>query len=126
MQVDILQASTTEMLLLLLLSKEDAHGYQLSQMLEEHSKGKLCVKIASLYPILYKLEEKGYISSRTYYVERKSTIRPGRSARGRIVYHIEQPGIERIEQLLDEHAIFVEGCADVISFAKKGGDFNEK
>lgn len=126
MPLDIFQATTTEMFILLFLSKEDAHGYQLAQMLTEHSGGLLCVKATSLYPLLYKLEEKGYISGTTSVVERKSTLRPGKSARVRIVYHIEEAGFERLKALRQEHDILVKGCATVFDSIGMGDEANEK
>lgn len=126
MPLDIFQATTTEMFMLLFLSKEDAHGYQLAQMLTERSDGLLCVKATSLYPLLYKLEEKGYISGRTSVVERKSGLRPGKSARVRIVYHIEKAGFERLKILREEHEILVKGCATVFNSIGKGNETNEK
>ena len=126
MPLDIFQATTTEMFILLFLSKEDAHGYQLAQMLEARSGGLLCVKATSLYPLLYKLEEKGYITGRTSVVERKSALRPGKSARVRIVYHLEQAGLERLKILRNEHEILVKGSEEVFRFMEEGGTSDEK
>ena len=126
MPLDIFQATTTEMFILLFLSKEDAHGYQLAQRLTEHSGGLLCVKATSLYPLLYKLEERGYISGRTSVVERKSGLRSGKSARVRIVYHIEEAGFERLKALREEHDILVKGCATVFNSIGMGDETNEK
>ena len=126
MPLDIFQATTTEMFILLFLSKEDAHGYQLAQRLTEHSGGLLCVKATSLYPLLYKLEERGYISGRTSVVERKSGLRPGKSARVRIVYHIEKAGFERLKILREEHEVLVKGCATVFDSIETEDDANEK
>ena len=61
MPLDIFQATTTEMFILLFLSKEDAHGYQLAQMLEARSGGLLCVKATSLYPLLYNLKKRAIL-----------------------------------------------------------------
>ena len=126
MPLDIFQAATTEMLLLLFLSKEDAHGYQLAQMIKERCGGFLEVKSASLYPILYKLEEKGCVTGKESFVERKSEKRSGRSARVRIVYHLEPPGFERLQILLEEHEALVKGCAAALAFMGKGGESDEE
>ena len=121
MALDLFQVATTEMFLLLFLSDGDAHGYQLAQMLEEWSGGMFTVKAASLYPILYKLEANGYITSYEGYVERKSTLRPGRSARVRVVYHLEAAGAERLKALHAEHELLVKGSAAIFAY-KNGGD----
>ena len=127
MAVDVFRFSPMEMLVLLFLKKGDAHGYQLVQLLEEYSGGALTVKTASLYPILYKLEESGCITGKETFVERKSSSRPGRSARVRIVYHIEPPGLERLEHLRNTHKQFIDGCNTVFlrTEGRDDGDENE-
>lgn len=62
MAVDIFKIGSVELLVLLLLREQDAHGYQLAQLMEENSDGLLTVKTASLYPILYRLVDTGCIS----------------------------------------------------------------
>lgn len=49
MAVDIFKIGSVELLVLLLLREQDAHGYQLAQLMEENSDGLLTVKTASLY-----------------------------------------------------------------------------
>ena len=122
MALDLFQVATTEMFLLLFLSDGDAHGYQLAQMLEEWSGGMFTVKAASLYPILYKLEANGFISSYQGFVERKSALRPGRSARVRVMYHMEPAGVERLAALRAEHEVLVKGSEAVFAYRKGGGD----
>ena len=51
MAVDIFKIGSVELLVLLLLREQDAHGYQLAQLMEENSDGLLTVKTASLYPM---------------------------------------------------------------------------
>lgn len=123
MPVDIFKIGSVEMLVLLFLRKEDAHGYQLVQMLEEYSNGLLTVKTASLYPILYRLADNGCITGRETFV---ATARKGaavHSSRVRVVYHIEPAGIARLEKLLAEHRTFIEGTETVFS-QLNGGNYN--
>ena len=54
-----------ELILLAMLKNEDKYGYQISQEVSDLSNGYLCLKEGSMYPVLYKLMEKGYIKSRT-------------------------------------------------------------
>ena len=63
MAVDIFKIGSVELLVLLLLREQDAHGYQLAQLMEEKSDGLLTVKTASLYPILYRLVDTGCITA---------------------------------------------------------------
>ena len=48
---------SVELLVLHLLSIQDCYGYQLTQLIEELSNGKILVQEGSLYPVLYKLSE---------------------------------------------------------------------
>ena len=49
---------TVEMLLLSLLSQKDLYGYEISLLLKDLSSGAFVVPEGSLYPTLYKLEDK--------------------------------------------------------------------
>lgn len=119
MPVDAFKVGSVEMLVLYLLKQGDAHGYQLQQMLEEYSGGALTVKTASLYPILYKLEENGCITGRETFVQRKTPSRTGLSARVRIVYHLEPAGLQRLDELIGVHETFVNACTHVFEYQKE-------
>lgn len=58
-----LKKGTLEMLVLQLLAWQPAHGYGLIQRLREGSGGLLDLKEGTLYPILYRLEDDGCITS---------------------------------------------------------------
>ena len=53
-----------EMLVLSLLERGEAHGYEILQRLEALGCGSLRMKEGSLYPVLYRLEEAGDIKAR--------------------------------------------------------------
>ncbi|MCI0415184.1 helix-turn-helix transcriptional regulator, partial [bacterium] len=40
------------------------HGYEISKLIEERSEGALKFHVASLYPLLYRLEKRGLIQGR--------------------------------------------------------------
>lgn len=52
-----------EMLVLRQLFEEEKYGYQLISELKEKSEGLFSLKEGTLYPILYRLEDDGYIKS---------------------------------------------------------------
>ena len=56
------------MLILALLDERRRHGYDISRLIEERSGGTITFHTASLYPTLYRLEDKGVIEGR--WVER--------------------------------------------------------
>jgi PadR family transcriptional regulator len=59
-----LKRGSTEMLILALLEERQRHGYEIGRLIEERSGGEINFHIASLYPTLYRLEEKGFIEGR--------------------------------------------------------------
>ena len=84
-----------EMLLLhILKEKGDCYGYQLSQLIKTTSDGYLIIPEGSMYPALYKLIDKGFISDYKKQVGKRLI---------RVYYHIENPGEERLAELLSEY-----------------------
>jgi transcriptional regulator len=59
-----LKRGSTELLILALLDERDRHGYDLAQLIEERSGGAISFHVASLYPTLYRMEEKDLIVGR--------------------------------------------------------------
>ena len=59
-----LKKGSAEFLILSLLEKRARHGYEISKLIESRSKGALRFNVASLYPLLYRLEERGWIVGR--------------------------------------------------------------
>lgn len=53
-----LQKGSAEMILLALLEARPRHGYELARLIESQSRSKLQFHVASLYPMLYRLERK--------------------------------------------------------------------
>jgi transcriptional regulator len=59
-----LKKGSAELLILSLVEARPRHGYEISKLIEQRSAGKLRFKVASLYPLLYRLEERGWIAGR--------------------------------------------------------------
>ncbi len=55
---------TTEMILLALLEERPRHGYELAKLVETQSTGKVQFQVASLYPMLYRLERKKLVEGK--------------------------------------------------------------
>src|SRR5262249_15395443 len=53
--------SSTEMLILALVEDRPRHGYEIAKLIEARSDGVLRFQVASLYPLLYRLEKRGLI-----------------------------------------------------------------
>lgn len=56
-----LKKGSAELLILSLLESRARHGYEISQLIEQRSTGTLKFNVASLYPLLYRLEKRGWI-----------------------------------------------------------------
>lgn len=52
------------MLILSLVESRAGHGYEICKLIESRSEGALCFQAASLYPLLYRLESRGWIQGR--------------------------------------------------------------
>jgi PadR family transcriptional regulator PadR len=59
-----LKKGSAELLILSLLAQRPMHGYELSKLIEARSEGAVRFKVASLYPLLYRLEQRGWILGR--------------------------------------------------------------
>jgi PadR family transcriptional regulator PadR len=59
-----LKKGSAELLILSLLEVQPRHGYDLSKLIEARSDGVLSFRVASLYPLLYRLEKRGWIQGR--------------------------------------------------------------
>jgi PadR family transcriptional regulator, regulatory protein PadR len=55
---------STEMLILALVEDRPRHGYEIAKLIEQRSDGVLQFHVASLYPLLYRLERRGLIHGR--------------------------------------------------------------
>lgn len=58
-----LMQGTLELLILKTLSRESMHGYGIVQRIHETAEDLLKIEDGSLYPALYRMEERGYITS---------------------------------------------------------------
>jgi transcriptional regulator len=55
---------SAELLVLSLLEDQPRHGYDISKLIEIRSGGVLRFHVTSLYPLLYRLEARGWINGR--------------------------------------------------------------
>jgi PadR family transcriptional regulator PadR len=59
-----LKKGSAELLILSLIEHRPRHGYEISKLIEQRSDGVLKFNVASFYPLLYRLEKRGFISGR--------------------------------------------------------------
>jgi transcriptional regulator len=99
-----LKKGSAELLILSLLEARPRHGYEISKLIEERSRGRLRFHIASLYPLLYRLEERGWLEGR--WVEK-----PG--SRRRRFYRLTRGGRKVLAAQRDNWLDFVEAVARI-------------
>jgi DNA-binding PadR family transcriptional regulator len=63
-----LKRGSAELLILALLEERQRHGYEIGQLIDARSRGAITFHVTSLYPTLYRLEDRGLIEGR--WVER--------------------------------------------------------
>jgi PadR family transcriptional regulator, regulatory protein PadR len=59
-----LKRGSAELLILSLVEGRPRHGYEMSKLIESRSQGAVRFNVASLYPLLYRLEKRGWIEGR--------------------------------------------------------------
>ena len=59
-----LKKGSAELLILSLVEEQPRHGYDIGNLIEQRSGGVLRFNVASLYPLLYRLEKRGWIEGR--------------------------------------------------------------
>jgi PadR family transcriptional regulator PadR len=99
-----LKRGSAELLILSLLDARPRHGYDLSKLIETRSGGDLKFHIDSLYPLLYRLEERGWIKGA--WVERPDERR-------RRVYRLTPEGRRVLAGQRKTWATFVEAVRRV-------------
>ncbi len=100
-----LKRGTIELVLLTLLRDKDMYGYEICQEFERQSGGMFIVPEGSLYPVLYRMLDKGYITDRSEKVGKRRT---------RVYYHIEQAGIEYLKEIRQEYFSLNRGILNIL------------
>jgi PadR family transcriptional regulator len=100
-----LKKGSAELLILSLLEQRARHGYELSKLIESRSGGTVRFKAASLYPLLYRLEHRGWIQGR--WVEKAGQRR-------RRHYKVTAEGQKVLEQQRRTWAEFVAGVHRIL------------
>lgn len=83
-----------EMLLLKILEEGDCYGYRLTQSIKERSQKRIKIADGTMYPILYKLQDQGFISDYKELVGKRQT---------RVYYHLETGGKDHLQQLIKDY-----------------------
>jgi transcriptional regulator len=99
-----LKKGSAELLILSLLDARPRHGYEISQLIEQRSDGSLKFNVASFYPLLYRLERRGWIAGQ--WVERAGQRR-------RRYYKLTAQGRQMLKRRRETWQAFVAAIARV-------------
>jgi len=59
-----LPSGSAEVLVLALVEERDRHGYDIAKLIGVRSRGALSYHVATMYPLLYRLERRGLVQGR--------------------------------------------------------------
>jgi PadR family transcriptional regulator PadR len=88
---------SAELAILSLLAKETLYGFEIARRIEEETGGALRFKLASLYPMLYELEKRGWV---------KGQWEANRAGRDRRYYSLTPRGRKKLVPLRREWRFF--------------------
>ncbi len=94
-----LKRGTLEMILLKLLSERQMYGYELVSTLEARGGEQFRLKEGTLYPVLYRLENDGFIEARWETLERGVP---------RKYYRLTETGARELQELMGEWREFTD------------------
>lgn len=86
-----------ELAILTVLAGEHLHGYEIAKRIEQQTSGALRFNLASLYPLLYTMEKRGWV---------KGTWEIAASGRKRRCYRLTPAGRKHLAPLRQEWAKF--------------------
>ena len=84
---------TMELVVLAVLRDHDLYGYEIIKAVSEQSGGLYEIPLGTLYPVLYRFVENGYVSDRDEIVQKRL----------RKYYHLEDAGRAYFDALLAEY-----------------------
>ena len=93
-----------DLLILSVLKHKDMYGYELSKLISDKTHGYVVPKHGTMYPIIYKLIEEGYIQSYTVVVNNKA----------RVYYHLEDKGKIYLQQLVEDYDNLVQQINNIV------------
>ena len=84
---------TVDLVVLSVLTEKDMYGYEIVKAVEEKSGGNYTIPLGTLYPVLYRYLESGYLTDRDEIVGKRL----------RKYYHLEDKGREHFREMLAEY-----------------------
>jgi PadR family transcriptional regulator, regulatory protein PadR len=88
-----IKRGTAELAILSVLEEGPLHGYEMAWRIEEQTKGALRFTLAALYPMLYRMEQRGWI---------RGSWETGNNGRKRRCYRLTPSGKKKLLPLRKE------------------------
>src|SRR5277367_4229714 len=88
---------SAELAILALLNKQPLYGFEIAKRIDEETGGALSFNLASLYPMLYELEKRGWVKGRW---------EANRAGRDRRYYYLTVAGRKQLKPLRREWCYF--------------------
>ena len=98
---------TLELLFLKLLSQQDLYGYELASMINHLSENLITINAGNMYPTLYKLEDKGFITSYEKVCGRRMR---------RVYYKITENGKKELQEMMDDYQRITEANNTILTY----------
>ena len=90
-----IKRGTAELAILSILEVAPLHGYEIARRIEQQTQGQLRFTLASLYPLLYRMERRGWI---------RGAWETSHSGRRRRCYRLAAAGKKKLSPLREEWA----------------------
>jgi transcriptional regulator len=100
-----------ELAILALLNREPLHGYEISKRIAELTGGVLQFNLASLYPLLYRMEKRGWV---------KGNWEEAKNGRKRRYYRLTPAGKKQLVPLRKEWGLFFRALHRIAGVADAG------
>lgn len=110
LNTDSFKRGTVELVVLSVLCQKDMYGYEIVRSVAEKSEGNYEIPLGTLYPVLYRFVENGYLTDKDEIVNKRL----------RKYYHLEDKGREYYEALLTEYNKIASGVDLITRKVKKG------
>lgn len=104
LNTDNFKRGTVDLVILSVLRGKDMYGYEIVKAIEEKSGGRFQLPLGTLYPVLYRFLENGYLTDRDEIVNKRL----------RKYYHLEKKGEDFYEAALKEYQKISEGVNLII------------
>lgn len=99
-----------DMLLLKVLSEGDCYGYEIICLFHKISKNVIDITVGSIYQVLYRMQDFGYITSYTQKSGPKME---------RIYYHITPEGRDALDEMIHDYNLVTKATADILAYTRE-------